>query len=381
MKINLKYIPINQKSLTFYSTVIKASVLKQICSVSMNDISFNSDTYQRSLKGSRVKRIAEFVKRNDGIMPPSIVLNSRSKLSFEGDCLKIDDSLDQFFIIDGQHRLAGVFESGIDDYEFNVVIMDNVDVDFQSELFVSINNEQKKVDPNVKFRIKANSGVCTPERVVRDMAFILNETKVSPFYEMIKIDDTPFSGEKSCLSLSSFAEPILLYIYNTNDYFELKDLLKQNNCINSISGKLDNVDTYSNRILWGLYKTDNWQVITKIFMNYFTAISDCFSKTWGNKKYIISKTTGFNALMLLFADVFLYCKQNNNNFSYKFMFGALSSLSSLDGVITVDKYGLGKVASNKLYCEMKRLVFGENNEFDSISIFDDLEETIDFDEY
>ena len=380
MKINLKYIPINQKGYIFYSTVIKASVLKQICSVSMDDISFNSDLYQRSLKDSRVKKIAEFIKRDEGIMPPSIVLNSRNKLIFEGEYITIDDSKDQFFIIDGQHRLAGVFESKEMDYEFSVIIMDNVDVDFQSELFVSINNEQKKVDPNVKFRIKANSGVCTPERVVRDIAFILNETKASPFYEMIKVDDLPFSSEKSCISISSFAEPILLYIYNINDYFDLKDRLKERKCINAISGKLNDIIKYNDRILWNLYRTDNWQVITKIFLNYFTAVAECFSKTWGNKKYIIKKTTGYNALMMLFSDVFSKCKQNNNNFSYKFILNTLSPLSSLDGSITVDKYGLGKVASSRLYYEMKKLVFGENSGFGNISIFDDLEETIDFDD-
>lgn len=378
MKKKFKCLSIKQKESTFYCITASASFLKNVCSTSMKEINSGRDVFQRSLSRLRTMRIADFInRRSGGLMPPAIILNSRKPLVFEGDDIIIDENSDQFFIIDGQHRLAGAFESEQKDYEFCVIIFDYLDNDLQSELFVSINSEQRKVNPNVRFRIKASSGVLNPEQVVTNIAFILNDTPRSPLFGMIKLDDSPSAGQGVTISLSSFSEILLTYFYNPDDYFELKDFLKNNGCEKSISGSLYHYKaSYDKCIFWKFYIADRWDITAKILWNYFSAIKEVFPFSWGHQGFTITKTTGINALMLLLKDVYNYCEQKDRDFRVATLCTLLHKLKTLDGNVTLENFGLGKAAVYSLYREMYQLVFDSSPSFD-YSILDRIDEEYD----
>lgn len=367
---------IKQNSTIFYVVSIDALSLQKMCKISIRNLesSVLSDVYQRSLNYSRARQIKEFVERERGIMPPAIVLNSLKPIVVENNMIIIDDEKDQFFIIDGQHRIAGVNLAKKNDFHFPVVIMNNVDQSFQDELFISINNEQKRVNPTIRFRIKANDYAFTPENAVRRIAYFLNEYHDAPFHGLlITTDDGKYKRPTEMLSLSTFSNILLSYIYDEKDYYQIKDILIENKCVEYINGALNQFDDkYDNKILWKLYKNDSYKIIAKILYNYFNAIKNIFIKSWGNKDYLITKTTGYNALMLLFKDVYIYCSHHNNNFSLEHLSSLLSPLKRFDGQITLKDFGVGKSASATLYKLFYEYVFQTNPSHFSVKSLEDL---------
>lgn len=370
--IKVKYIKVVQKNIEYYVCVLKAKQLKEMCSTSISNFDSENETYQRKLDTYRVNKISEFVKRDKGVMPTSIVLNANSKLVFDDDYLIIDSDKDSFFIIDGQHRIAGASEAD-EKYEFCVAIMNNIDRSFQSELFISINNEQKKVNSNVRFSMKANDDVKTPEKVYAKIAYQLNKDVDSPFYNRIKMND--YDTNRNKISISAFADGFIGYTYNSRDYYKLKDLLYKNNCVSEISTEMDYRIDESKYFLWKFYFYNKEDVLFKIIYNYFNAIRSILAKDWDDTNSIICKTTGYNALILLFKDIYMDCESNGNNFSYKYIRSKLDNIAVLSGQLIVEKCGLGRVASFNLYKEMSALIsIEEKLDYDVVNNISDDEE-------
>lgn len=374
-KMKTKALVINQNGFKFYVVSLNAKILYNICSTSINEINIGeSDVYQRRLNNNRVNRIKEFSNRSRALFPTAIVLNSLDELNYNEETmqLEIPEKENNFFIIDGQHRIKGIKESH-NSYELCVVIFNNISRDLQSELFITINSEQKTVNSNVRFNIKSNDAYNTPEKVVRNIAEIFNNDPTSPLYKKIWMDDTPRKKGTYPLSLSTFCNPICGYIYNSNDYYKLKDdLYKNNGSIESLSSYEYDIDRY---FLWTIYLHNNEKLLYKILLNYFTAIKHVYSNIWNDSKSVIIKTTGYNAFMLLFKYVFLSCKKNNNNFSLSYIERMLKDNKIDDSEFDQLNAGLGKVAAFNLFLKLQYSRNGKLDIFDEfISSFEDTED-------
>ncbi len=78
------------------------------------------------------------------------------------------------------------------------------------------------------------------------------------------------------------------------------------------------------------------------------------NEDWLNPKSLLNKTTGYNAIMKLFKDVYTE-GIDKGTLKYDFFFKRLEGLSSMNGTITSENYGAsGFKASNELYTEMKK---------------------------
>lgn len=363
--MKVKYLRIKQNDIQFYICVINARILMNICSTSINDLKTEHEIYQRKLDDKRVKKIIRYAERKYGSMPTSVILNANNKLDISGDYINIDEKKDKFFIIDGQHRInaAGRLSK---EYELPVVIFDRISKDLQSEYFVAINSEQKKVNSNVSFSMKSNDFVKTPEKVVYNIALKLNKDIDSPFFHKIRFDDL-LKG-RNYLSVYSFAMPIINYIYDKTDYYILKDELIEERCINSISPKFSTKYNRKKYFLWPFYANDMDNILYKIILNYFISIKNILSSDW-NDGTILYKTTGYNALMFLFKDVFLICRRKKD-FSLPFMYEILDGISSVSGHFSSTECGLGRIASVNLY---KKLISAINEKGSlDYSLLDDL---------
>lgn len=376
-----KFIEVKQNNIIFYLVSIDSKTLSKICRTSMHNLEAfpNHDVYQRTLKFKRVKQISEFVQRNRGIMPPAIVLNSLKPIVIENEKIIINDECDQFFVIDGQHRIAGVNEAKKEDFYFPVVLMNNVDLPFQDELFVSINNEQKRVNPTIRFRMKANQYAITPEKAVLNIALFLNNDTESPFYGLLIMDDLPYRKKTAMLSLSAFSQILLSYTYDESEYYRIKDILLENDCQNRVNHVLGDIYIDKEKyFLWTFYENDKFDVVGKILYNYFSVLKKVFQLSWGNKLFITTKTTGYNSFMLLFKDIFFHCFESDRNFSFSYMFDLLHPLKKFDEKMTQTNYGLGKASSLALYRQLYSTVFEERDasfDYNNLSkLLDDSEE-------
>lgn len=127
------------------------------------------ESYQRLVKGPRLKAIRNFINGDKGFFPNSIIINISSDRPLQFDLAKNDgDSSTKLGIlhlpakyksaqiIDGQHRLLGY--AGTDyaaTHTIPVVAFENLSADMQIKLFMQINQNQKKVDKSLQNTLNA----------------------------------------------------------------------------------------------------------------------------------------------------------------------------------------------------------------------------------
>lgn len=366
--ITLNVLKVHQPIGFMYITKIQG---KELCELARADIRklYGNEDYigiQRELDPERVKNIKKYIATSDASFPNSIILNLDSEHIIEAgeDYITIEKNDKVFSIIDGQHRLSG-FENNNALFEVIVTIFIDLDDEKQAVLFKTINSEQKKVNPSFKYDLESYSTVKTPEKMVRELTLAFAIDKKSPWCGRIKM-----SGKKDALSTrgiisqKAFADPIVKYIYDENDRYELRDELKK---YKEKYRMEDNFEVqyvfekrkYDNRkyIFWQFYATDKEELLYKILLNYFCALYRILEDDWDFRyQSVLLKTTGYNALMKLFADVYSILYAERNFTLDKFM-EVLKPLRRLSGKITAAEYGAsGASATNRLYRDLYDLI-------------------------
>lgn len=366
--ITLKVLKVSQPIGFMYITKIAGNVLCELARADIRKLYKNEDYIgiQRELDPERVKNIKKYIATSDASFPNSIILNLASEHIIEEgeDYIVIEKNDKVFSIIDGQHRLSG-FENNKVFFEVIVTIFIDLDDEKQAVLFKTINSEQKKVNPSFKYDLESYSTVKTPEKMVRELTLAFAIDEKSPWHERIKM-----SGKKDALSVrgiisqKAFADPIVKFIYDENDRYELRDELKKYKEKYHMEDDFDvrNVfrkNRYDNRkfIFWQFYVTDREELLYRILLNYFCAVHKILEEDWESRyQSVLLKTTGYNALMKLFADVYavLYAEKN---FTLDRFLEALEPLHRLSGRITAERYGAsGASSTNKLYRDFNKLI-------------------------
>ena len=155
----------------FYSFLIDPTHLLRIAFVSHRAKTDKEVlvSYQRMLKKSRLKEIAQFIN-NKGVFPTSIVISLRSKSGLQFDKMPAEYSsgLDlghihlpslykSAWIIDGQHRLYGYAASNwAESSLIPVIAFENLHASEEAKMFQDINHEQVKVPKNLLVELAAD---------------------------------------------------------------------------------------------------------------------------------------------------------------------------------------------------------------------------------
>jgi DGQHR domain-containing protein len=367
MNVSLKTIEVNQPLGQFYISKISGVTLYEMAKADIMTIkkteTENDEFYyelyegiQRRLNENKVQSIEDYLSAYDATFPTSIVLNVDSKhiIQKSDDELILHKSDITFSIIDGQHRLQGFRKHKDSDFEVIVSIFINLNKEQQARIFTTINSEQTKVDPSISFYLEKDDKFYTPRKIVAQIASTFNIDNKSPWNGKIKLlgtkDDYSYDG---VISLSAFAKPILGLVFPDNDFFNVRNKL---NFLNGqeVTQILKQFDYSKDKwIFWEFYASQNDKAIYKILFNYFNAFKTVFSRDWGNSKSVLTKTTGYNAMMSLFKDLFKIGYENKD-FSEEFFISYLKRLKYLDGTINSTNYGAsGLKASNDLYVKFK----------------------------
>ena len=158
--------------LTYYSFSIEPETLLKMSYV-FHKTKANQgqmDSYQRLVKGSRLKSIQKFINDEKGFFPNSIIINVTSGKSLQFDLAgKVDTKTDTKMgilhlpakyksvqIIDGQHRLLAYAGSDYaSTHTIPVVAFENLNADMQIKLFMQINQNQKPVDKTLRNTLNA----------------------------------------------------------------------------------------------------------------------------------------------------------------------------------------------------------------------------------
>lgn len=336
-----------------YVTTIDPQVLLQMSIVDRRRIEDDEEVIgiQRELKEEKVKQIKKYLSTNKATFPNSIILNTEEKyiVHKNENTIELEINENTFSIIDGQHRVEGFRDNPIYNFDLIISIFIALKSDEQAEIFTTINSQQTKVDPSHNLNLELESKVYTPIKMMIELAQSFNYDKESPWYNNIKLLRNSSNG---ILSLSAFVKPLNSLTFSDNDYYLIKNELNKNTK-EFPNFSLINYDP-KRFIFWNFYKAKDFNSVYKILYNYFKALSVVLEKDWLNENSLLSKTTGYNAIIKLFKDLYIEGIKSNN-LTYDFFFQKISPLSVMNGTITSENFGAsGFKASNDLYLEMKK---------------------------
>lgn len=283
--IVLTLIEIEQPIGTFYFGKIKMSELKLIAEINRRN---SEKGTQRQLKDKKVDDIAYYCKDPDAIFPTPIILSiSSDKLlkEKENGVYEIEISeQNKAEIIDGQHRFEGIKKSNLEDIVLPIVVMFNLNDSEKAYIFSTINNNQAKVDKSLIYDLFGVAKDRSPYKTCHEIARMLNTNEQSPYCGKIKMLEKRQS-ENETLSQGTFVTHLLRLITSNAN----KD---------TVDSKNDEIiNDNQNLVFRKYYKNNQDAVIAKILINYFQAAKEVFIQEWIDDSYILTKTTGYSALI------------------------------------------------------------------------------------
>lgn len=263
-------IRVKQGKKYFYIFSCKASTLWSFCQINRR-AEDKDEGYQRVLSPSRVRQIKNFIQAGNAI--PGAIIISFDNAIYKNKYLEFDISADAAWILDGQHRSAAAHEAAKEglDIELPIVAFAGLDVQEQTDYFVTINKEAKSVPSSLyidllKHLPKKKTEKEVLEERVADLAKIMSRDPESVFFQRIVSTTTPSEGQ---VSLTNFARVLRPHIHPTT----------------------------------GILGTYNLNQQVKVIENYFDALKNAFPKVYATNLFFRTVAFGgiFRALPVIFS--------------------------------------------------------------------------------
>ena len=180
-RFSQKAIECSQNGKSFFITIINSNKLKEMCFVSRK----KEDPlkgFQRLLNPKRAKDIANYLDMNKGVIPSALIVSAQDNADIRFDKKNMSVSFekvkDSLMVIDGQHRLYGLYEAK-EDYDIPVIVFQNLTSSEEVKLFIDINTTQKGVPSALLLDIKSQAGTETKlEEKQRNLFDKLNKESV-----------------------------------------------------------------------------------------------------------------------------------------------------------------------------------------------------------
>lgn len=234
MKKVISAIKCTQNNKDFYVAVFSSDVLKKMCFVSRRNENPTSG-FQRLLSTSRADNIRDYLDKEKEVIPTAVILSAQksAKFTFDEENQKLSFNVIEqgLLIIDGQHRLYGMFKSE-NTYQIPVVIFNELTLKEEVKLFIDINTTQKGVPSALLLDIKNLTGreSTTEERQRALFNNMDNDSVLSGFLlanksAAGKISRTVFNeSTKSIFESSAFKDYTDEVIYNMlKNYLQAMD--------------------------------------------------------------------------------------------------------------------------------------------------------------
>jgi DNA sulfur modification protein DndB len=296
----------------FYSFVSTPRHLLKIAFVNHQALNHpdGRPAYQRMISPGRIKEIQEFIKKG-GYFPTNILINFVEKSRFDllpnkensdpkikFGWLYLPDKYKSALVIDGQHRLYGYSHLSdlFLDQPIVVIAFEQMPVKEEAELFVTINQKQKSVQPNVIVSLQAELKIDSTdakERLGAIAAAIAKQLDIdpsSPLMQRFTVHGVLAEDQRS-LTVAEFVNGLVR------------------------SGLLGRV-TNKNHVPGPLSGKNDQETIrrTKRFLNiYFSALRDANVRRWeGARDHYISTNPSIRAHFLLIAETIRYLESKKN---------------------------------------------------------------------
>ncbi|MCF8096896.1 MAG: DGQHR domain-containing protein [Desulfarculaceae bacterium] len=316
---------------------------------------------QRPLVSSRVEILKQYVNTIDAAFPTGVILaieRGRAEYDKHERIMRISNEKDIAKIIDGQHRIAGLEGFNGDEFQVNVTIFIDMDLEDQAYVFATINLNQTKVSKSLAYDLNEFAKNRSPHKTCHDIAKLLNYKDLSPLNGRIKILGKATGNDFEYITQAAFVDRLLPYI--TKDAMADRDSIKRGKKLGRVNSLV------AKTIFRNLFIDEKDAEIAKILWNFFTAISQRWPEAWMSKEkgLILNRTQGFAAAMRFLEDVYKnYGKEDRivplDYFEYVF-----ANADLIDEDFSTENYPPGTSGESKLYKDLK-----EKNKVISNSLF------------
>lgn len=342
MKFN--FITIDQPAGRFYVSKINANILIPI-SQSDTRTPYNSTGIQRKLNMNRVKEIAEYCKAKSAMFPTPIILSADSDYfnfysndnkemeytNIESGFLDINNDKiirDEKFlsIVDGQHRLAGINESGIaQNFDLLVMFVFDTEAYQDAEIFSIINRNQKQVSKSLVYDLYGLTDEMTVEKFSHEIVKALNSVEISALKDRIKM-----LGYKTD-SFNEDGKSIKQYVSQATLVDELMPMISKNIALDNglIKNGLAIQNIYDEKLILRkyFYYDDLYNIQAKL-IGFYNAWIEIIKQRFPENT-IIFKTVGFIASLSIFKFLFKQL-ENDKNLENNMWIGANMNSEYLD---------------------------------------------------
>jgi DGQHR domain-containing protein len=318
---------------------------------------------QRPLDDRRVKELNRYVNFIDATFPTACILSVESDYaSFDEDqrVLTIrnyvpgDDEPTRSIqhiarVLDGQHRIAGLWGFEGDFFEVPVVFFVGADIAEQANIFSTVNLEQNKVGKSLAYDLFALAKTRSPQRLCHEIAVAFDGDPESPFYQRIKRLGVATPGRyRETISQAQFVEGLIALI--TRDAKSDRDqLLRGRNLTNPSTQDLERF------IFRGMFVDGRDIEIAKSVDAFFKAVRDRWPTAWDafGAGFVLNKTNGFRALMRLLK-VFYNHRYGHNEIIRQADVADVLARSHLDdGHFTTENYKPGTSGETQLFRDLR----------------------------
>lgn len=395
--IEVPFIKIKQPIGTFYVCKMSWQQLIDISFADIRDIDESNnnsefDDYlgiQRNVSKGRIKEISSYVTNLDATFPTSIILHIRSSSLMykdeiltnyddqfvqdnEGDIheitnVKIEDNKihirrsEQIAkILDGQHRIEGFRkaienEENIENFDFNVTIFVDLDLDDQAQIFSVINKAQTKVNKSLVYDLYEYAKHRSPQKTAHDIVRVLNKSEKSALLKSVKILGTAKDKELETIAQATLAELIIDSI--SKEPMVDRNKLRKKSIFNSSGLKLEeNSKEIERRIFRNLFIKEDDDTIYMIINNFYQAVSKKWSRAWENEpaieKNILKKSTGIVALFRFMRYLYNYNGKIEEIMTEKEFTEELKFIDIPDIHFTTEFYKPGSSGQSELYKDL-----------------------------
>lgn len=302
-------IQLTQGNLEMFVFGAKPSALMKIAYV-YRRASGKPSAYQRIVSKERIERISNFLRSKGALLPNAIIIafdneaSIQKQIRYEEGKLYFPNRYCSAWIIDGQHRVFGFigtrYETDEDDsaptFKVPVVAFKRMDLIPQNRTFVSINYNQKKIDPNLLCDLATqlpdlNNELTWPSLLVAQV------NRLETLKDRVKISELHKGRPITITSFARFAllEGLLGYDRKTRSYRGPLYAYAPFNPKASVNNTFNR-------------KSMNRQVA--LLQRYLAAVRKNTSRPDENKdpwrntqRYSLLKPTGMNALLLVLSRV------------------------------------------------------------------------------
>lgn len=326
--VELKVLKVNQPIGEFYIGAINPRKLNEIATVEIREFrEGNPDDLagiQRELSVTRVNKLGEYVNFDYATFPTSVVIAIDERCTtleevdgceglftlYVHDSLEVEEGDDEYihleesaFIIDGQHRLAGIKKLENNRvFDINVSIFIGADLADKAEIFSKVNLTQTKVNRSLVYDLFTYADKPSPFKMAHEITVALNKDPKGPLSRKIKRlgKATPGLGKTETLAQATVVNGLLRYFPKNPEKERNKGFL-------GLSREKEPGENWKNKPFSYYYRRDDATSIFKILTNYFNAVADKWPNTWTDVEegFILNRTTGYVALIRFFQPAYI----------------------------------------------------------------------------